>query len=330
MADKKKAVEVRHLSKSFKIKEKEKGFLGSLKSLTSKKFKIKEAVSNVSFDVYEGEMVAFLGPNGAGKSTTIKMLTGILQRDEGDIKVLGLDPSKDRKELARNIGTVFGQKEQLWMHLTPYDNFIFFGSIYDIDAKEVEKTIEEFDKIFDLKEILNTPVRNLSLGQRIKCEIVASLIHKPKILFLDEPTIGLDPVVKEKIRFLIKKMNRELGLTIFLTSHDIEDIEKLCKRIIIINSGKLVTDESMKSIREKYFVKKIVKLKLKDKINTKPGKGFTILKDYGDYFKFEVDTRVTQVTDIFHFVPENLVLDISVNDVSLESVIKDIYEAPEE
>lgn len=330
MAEKIKAVEVRSLSKTFKIKEKEKGFLGSLKSLTSTKYKIKQAVNDVSFDVYEGEMVAFLGPNGAGKSTTIKMLTGILQPDDGEINVLGLDPTKDRVKLAKSIGTVFGQKEQLWMHLTPMDNFIFFGSIYDIDAKEVEKTVSEFDKIFDLKEILNTPVRNLSLGQRIKCEIVASLIHKPKILFLDEPTIGLDPVVKEKIRMLIKKMNRELGLTTFLTSHDIEDIEKLCKRIIIINNGRIVTDESMKSIREKYFVKKIVRLKLKDKINSKPEKGFTILKDQGDYFKLEVDTRIAQVTDIFHFVPEKLVLDISVNDVSLESVIKDIYETPED
>lgn len=330
MAERKKAVEVKNLFKSFKIKEKEKGFIGSLKSLTSTKYKIKQAVNDVSFDVYEGEMVAFLGPNGAGKSTTIKMLTGILQRDGGEISVLGFDPSKDRLKLAREIGTVFGQKEQLWMHLTPYDNFIFFGSIYDIDAREVEKTIEEFDKIFDLHEILNTPVRNLSLGQRIKCEIVASLIHKPKILFLDEPTIGLDPVVKEKIRQLIKKMNKELGLTIFLTSHDIEDIEKLCKRIIIINNGRLVTDESLRSIREKYFVKKIVRIKLKDKVGVKLEKGITILKDYGDYFKFEVDTRIAQVTDIFHFVPESLVLDISVNDVSLESVIKEIYETPED
>ena len=180
-----KAIEVKKLSKTFKVKLKEKGFKGSLKSIFKPKYKTVKAVNNVSFEVERGEVIAFIGPNGAGKSTTIKMLTGILYPDSGSISVLGIDPTKKRKKLAYNIGTVFGQKEQLWTHLTPYDNFKFFGAIYDIPEPVAEKRIEELKDMFELEEFINTPVRNLSLGQRIRCEIVASLIHKPKIFFLD-------------------------------------------------------------------------------------------------------------------------------------------------
>ena len=228
-------IQVNNLSKDFKVKVKEKGLKGSLKSLVKPKYKIIKAVKNISFSVEKGEMIAFIGSNGAGKSTSIKMMTGILYPDKGDIDILGFNPVKDRKKLAYEIGCVFGQKEQLWTHLTPYDNFKFFGAIYDIPEEKVEKKIKELNELFELKEFMNTPVRNLSLGQRIRCEIVASLIHEPKILFLDEPTIGLDPVVKENIRTLIKRMNKEYKTTIFLTSHDLGDIEKLCKRIIIID-----------------------------------------------------------------------------------------------
>ena len=238
-------IEVKNLKKTFNIKLKEKGLKGSLKSIVKPKYKKVNAVNNVSFKVEKGEIIAFIGPNGAGKSTTIKMLTGILYPDKGDIKVLDLDPRKQRKKLAYQIGTVFGQKEQLWMHLTPYDNFRFFGAIYDIPEKIVEKKIKNLIELFELENIINTPVRNLSLGQKIRCEIVASLIHEPKILFLDEPTIGLDPVVKENIRTLIKRMNKEFKTTIFLTSHDIGDIEKLCKRVIIVNNGEIVLDDNM-------------------------------------------------------------------------------------
>lgn len=246
-----KIIEVKNLKKQFKIKEKEKGLKGSLKSIIKPKYKIIDAVDDITFDVEKGEMLAFIGPNGAGKSTTIKMLTGILYPTFGSISVMGLDPSKERKKLAYKIGTVFGQKEQLWTHLTPYDNFKFFGAIYDLKDDEIEKRIDDLKQTFDLAEFINTPVRNLSLGQRIRCEIVAALIHNPDILFLDEPTIGLDPVVKQNIRKLIKKMNKELGTTIFLTSHDIGDIEKLCKRVIIINHGKIIMDDSMDNLKDK-------------------------------------------------------------------------------
>jgi len=242
-------IEVKNLNKRFTVKQKEKGIKGSIKSIIKPKYKKIKAVNNISFTVEKGEMLAFIGPNGAGKSTTIKMLTGILYPTSGEIMVNGINPAKQRKKLAYKIGTVFGQKEQLWTHLTPYDNFKFFGAIYDIPNDEIEDRIEELSNTFELQEFINTPVRNLALGQRIRCEMVAALIHKPEILFLDEPTIGLDPVVKKNIRNLIKKMNKELGTTIFLTSHDVGDIEKLCKRVIIINKGKIIMDDTMQNLK---------------------------------------------------------------------------------
>ncbi len=252
-------VKVKDLSKTFRVRQKEKGMKGSIKAVFHPKMTEIRAVDRVSFTVDEGEMLAFIGPNGAGKSTTIKMLTGILYPDGGSIDVLGMDPTKKRKQLAYVIGTVFGQKEQLWTHLTPYDNFRFFGAIYDIRDRDTEARIKELSDVFDLGGFINTPVRNLSLGQRIRCEIVAAFIHKPQILFLDEPTIGLDPVVKENIRSLIRQMNREMHTTIFLTSHDTLDIEKLCRRIIIVNSGQIVLDDSMDHLKCQYLSRRAEK-----------------------------------------------------------------------
>ncbi|MDE5938117.1 MAG: ATP-binding cassette domain-containing protein [Lachnospiraceae bacterium] len=246
------AITVENLSKTFRVKRKEKGMRGSIKAILHPQTEEIRAVNGVSFSVDEGEMLAFIGPNGAGKSTTIKMLTGILYPDGGRVEVLGIDPMKKRKQLAYRIGTVFGQKEQLWTHLTPYDNFRFFGAIYDLSERETEERIAELSERFELNAFIDTPVRNLSLGQRIRCEIVASLIHKPKVLFLDEPTIGLDPVVKENVRELIKQMNREEHTTIFLTSHDVGDIEKLCRRIIIVNDGQIVLDDSVERLKSHY------------------------------------------------------------------------------
>ena len=318
-------IQVNNLSKDFKVKVKEKGLKGSLKSLVKPKYKIIKAVKNISFSIEKGEMIAFIGPNGAGKSTSIKMMTGILYPDKGDINILGYNPVKDRKKLAYEIGCVFGQKEQLWTHLTPYDNFKFFGAIYDIPEEKVEKKIKELNELFELKEFMNTPVRNLSLGQRIRCEIVASLIHEPKILFLDEPTIGLDPVVKENIRTLIKRMNKEYKTTVVLTSHDVSDIEKLCKRVIIINNGGIVLDDSMENLKYHYLNKKIVEAKMKEQVNLDDEEGITILKDKGYNLKIEVDTKKKSVSDALKLLNPDNIVDINISNVPLENIISEIY-----
>ena len=322
-------IEVKGLKKKFKIKEKEKGIKGSLKSIIKPQFKEIDAVDNINFTVEKGEILAFIGPNGAGKSTTIKMLTGILYPTEGEIKVLNLNPSEQRKKLSYKIGTVFGQKEQLWMHLTPYDNFKFFGAIYDIPEKEIEERIKELTQTFELESFINTPVRNLSLGQRIRCEIVAALIHKPEILFLDEPTIGLDPVVKENVRKLIKKMNKEFNTTIFLTSHDIGDIEKLCKRVIIVNHGKIIMDDTMYNLKYNYLNKKIIELKTKTKIEFEETDGITILKKNGNNLKLEIDSKKRTIADIIKRLDADEILDINISNIPLEDIITHIYKGGE-
>lgn len=318
-------IEVKNLSKTFKVKKKEKGMKGSLKAILNPKYETVKAVDDISFNVAEGEMIAFIGPNGAGKSTTIKMLTGILFPDSGKISVLDLDPKKNRKKLAYKIGTVFGQKEQLWMHLTPYDNFKFFAAIYDIPEKKADEKINQLKTLFELDKFINTPVRNLSLGQRIRCEIVAALIHEPKILFLDEPTIGLDPVVKESIRKLIKKMNKEYNTTVFLTSHDVLDIEKLCKRVVIVNNGKIVLDDSMTNLKYHYLNKKIVEVKSKKKIDFSGEEGITVLKENKENLKLEIDTREKNLADVLKQIDPDNIIDINISNTPLEEVIRDIY-----
>lgn len=318
-------IEIKHLSKTFKIKEKEKGFKGSLKSIFKPKYKIKKAVNNLSLTVKKGEVIAFIGPNGAGKSTTIKMLTGILTPTKGEAIVTGINPAKQRKKLAYKIGTVFGQKEQLWTHLTPYDNFKFFGAIYDLKDYEIERRIKELNDTLELDEFINTPVRNLSLGQRIRCEIAASLIHKPEILFLDEPTIGLDPVVKENIRVLIKRMNKEFGTTIFLTSHDVGDIEKLCKRVVIINDGKVVLDDTMQNLKYNYLNRKIIEVKMKEKVNLDDEDGITILKDKEYNLKLSIDVSKKSVADVIKLLNTDKIIDINISNEPLENIIANIY-----
>lgn len=321
------AITVNGLSKTFSVKVKEKGLMGSFRSIFHPVYQSIKAVDDISFTVEEGEMLAFIGPNGAGKSTTIKMLTGILYPDSGQARVMNIDPSRKRKQLSYQIGTVFGQKEQLWMHLTPYDNFKFFGAIYDMKDREIEERIEDLKQVFELEEFMNTPVRNLSLGQRIRCEIVASLIHKPKILFLDEPTIGLDPVVKENIRTLIKKMNKEYNTTIFLTSHDIGDIEKLCKRIIIVNHGKIVMDSSMENLKYHYLNKKIIDLKLRETTDFSDEDGIAVLKSKGNNLKLEIDTTKKDISDALKLIDADNILDINIANIPLENIITEIYKA---
>lgn len=323
-------IEVKNLSKNFKVKIKQKGFKEKIKHLFKGEYKEKKAVNNISFSIEEGEAVAFIGPNGAGKSTTIKMLTGILFPSSGEVKVLGYDPQKDRKKLTYEVGSVFGQKEQLWVHLTPYDNFKFFGAIYDIKKEELENRINELSELFQIKSFINQPVKSLSLGQRMKCEMVASLLHNPKVLLFDEPTIGLDPIAKDTLRKLIKKINKELKTTILFTSHDVGDIEEVCKRVIIINDGKIVMDDSMKNLKYHYMNKKIVQVKLKKDLKIEEREGLRVLKHKDSAYEIEVDMDKSSVEELLNLFKADDLLDISISSTPLEEIIKEIYRSDDE
>ena len=319
-----KVIEVNNLIKNFIVKNRVKKSNGKY-YLFKKSKSIKTAVDNISFSIDEGESIAFIGPNGAGKSTTIKMLTGILFPTSGSIKILDFNPTKERIKLSYKIGTVFGQKEQLWIHLSAYENFKFFGTIYNLKKQELENRIEELSNIFEIKDYINQPVKSLSLGQRMKCEMVASLLHNPKILFFDEPTIGLDPIAKETLRNLIKKINKELNTTIFFTSHDVGDIEEVCNRVIIINNGKIVLDDSMKNLKYHYLNKKIVDVNLKNNIELPIKEGIKVLKNKNTFLKIEVDMTKTTIEELLSLFDANDIQDISISSIPLEEIIKNIY-----
>ncbi|MBP3344651.1 MAG: ATP-binding cassette domain-containing protein [Clostridia bacterium] len=324
-----KVIEVNNLRKEFTTKKRALKENGK-KSLFKRKRVVKKAVDGISFAVEEGEALAFIGPNGAGKSTTIKMLTGILYPTDGDIKVLSHNPSKERIKLSYKIGSVFGQKEQLWIHLSAMENFKFFGSIYDIKKEELEKRIDELATLFDIKEYINQPVKSLSLGQRMKCEMVASLLHNPKMLFFDEPTIGLDPIAKETLRKLIKKINKELKTTILFTSHDVGDIEEVCKRVIIINDGKIVLDDSMKNLKYHYLNKKIVEVNLKNNVKIPEKDGIKIIKAKDTLYKIEVDMNKTTMDELMGLFKAEDLQDITISSEPLEEIIKNIYRGKDE
>ncbi|MFA6089021.1 MAG: ATP-binding cassette domain-containing protein [Candidatus Woesearchaeota archaeon] len=319
-------ISVVNLSKIFKVKTKEEGVFGSIKSVFSPKYKNIDAVKNISFSVKEGELVAFIGPNGAGKSTTLKMLSGILFNDGGFVRILGLDPQKDRQKMCYSVGTVFGQKPQLWFHLPAIDSFNLFAKIYDLDPNEYKKRLNYLIDSFEIKEFLNQPVRKLSLGQRMRCEIVLSLLHKPRILFLDEPTIGLDIVVKKSMRELIKKINREEKVTVILTSHDMQDVESICDRAIIINKGVIVYDGFFDSLKKKYLSKKVVHVLSESKLKFIKTEGVKIVSQIDFEIKFEIDTKKASLQKVIDSVmKKNVIEDITIEEAPIEDVIERIY-----
>ncbi|MGJ4753925.1 ABC transporter ATP-binding protein [Leptospira kmetyi] len=242
-------ISVEHLQKSFQISKRNPGLLGAIGSLFYSKKETIRAVDDISFTIQPGEFVGYIGPNGAGKSTTIKLLTGVLTPDQGNISIFGLDPWKDRRENSKRIGVVFGQKTQLWWDLPVGESFDLLKSVYKIETKDYKKRMEMFQDLLGLNEFFRQQVRKLSLGQRMKAEIAASLLHFPKVLFLDEPTIGLDVLVKERVREFIRTINREEKVTILLTTHDVQDIESLAKRIVLIDHGKIRFDGDLNSFR---------------------------------------------------------------------------------
>jgi ABC-2 type transport system ATP-binding protein len=319
-------IKVDNLCKTFKVKTKEAGMKGSIKSVFSPSYKEIEAVNNISLQVEKGEILAFIGPNGAGKSTTIKMLTGILYPSSGSIEVLGMNPASERKQLSFKIGTVFGQKSQLWFHLPPLDSFNLLGNIYEMDKGKLKKRIEFLKETFEIGDLMDIPVRKLSLGQRIRCEIAASILHEPEIIFLDEPTIGLDVVVKQKIRELILQLNKEEKTTIFLTSHDAGDIEQLCKRAIIINHGQVVLNESIKRLKYDYLNKKIIQIKYNQQINL-DNCNLNVIKNKGDAIKVQVDTSKQDIEEVLtELIKYGKVNDITISEPPLEEIISYIYQ----
>jgi ABC-2 type transport system ATP-binding protein len=323
---KNKIISIENLNKTFKIKIKEEGLLGSFKSIIKPKYKNIKAVNDISFSLNKGEIVGFIGPNGAGKSTTLKILSGILYPDSGNITILGKDPIKDRKEISYKIGTIFGQKPQLWFHLPAIDSFNLFSRIFDLNQKEYRKRIDYLIDRFEIKDIVNQPVRKLSLGQRMRCEFVLSLIHKPEILFLDEPTIGLDIVIKRNIRELIQKINREENISVILTSHDMGDVESVCERAIIINHGKIIYDDKLKNIKNKFLNKKIISFTSENPINFSLKDDIKIIKKEKYELKIEIKLGKISIKDVIDkIIKENEITDILIEELPIEDIIEDIF-----
>ena len=245
-------IQVEHIRKTYKVSRRNAGFTSALKSLFHKEYELIHALDDVSFTISEGEMVGYIGPNGAGKSSTIKILSGILTPEEGTCRINGLIPWKNRIQHVKNIGVVFGQRTQLWWDVPVLDSFELLKEIYRIDTFIYRGNLEQLSHMLNLSELLKTPVRQLSLGQRMRCEIAASLLHDPKILFLDEPTIGLDAVSKLAVRDFILQLNREKNTTVILTTHDMQDIEALTNRVILIGKGKVLLDGTIDDIRKDF------------------------------------------------------------------------------
>jgi ABC-2 type transport system ATP-binding protein len=322
------AIQVQQLTKTFVAREKQAGLQGSIRALFRPIYRETQAVKGISFGVEEGERVAFIGPNGAGKSTTIKMLVGILYPTSGQAEVLGKTPWRERGRLAYQIGAVFGQKSQLWYHLPPQDSFDLLARIYELEAAAYRRRLSYLVELFEIGDYLQAPVRKLSLGERMRCEIAASLLHRPRILFLDEPTIGLDVVVKQRIRDLILELNQQEMCTIFLTSHDAGDVEVLCKRAMVINHGEVIYDGRVSTLKRDYIHTKTVSLKLGEPWQGFDGPGVQVLKHKGYGVKLEVDTNLAPIEAVVgQLLARYTIADINVDNPPMEEIIARIYGA---
>jgi len=319
------AIEVAHLSRQFTTHIKQPGMRGALKGLFKREYKTKTAVDDVSFNVEKGEFVGFLGPNGAGKTTTLKILSGVLHPTSGYVRVLGYQPWKRQPEFQRRFSLVLGQKNQLWWDLPALDSFLLNRDIYQIPHTQFDEKIEELTTLLDLKEILKVPVRRLSLGERMKCEIAASLLHSPEVLFLDEPTIGLDVISQVRIREFLRDYNERTDITVLLTSHYMGDIEALCKRVVVIDHGRAVFDGALAELSQRFANKRRVKLLLNQSVDNR------VLEGFGDDVAIEglsvslsiprdeVPVRVGQLLKTLD------VADLSVEEIEIESVIREMF-----
>ncbi|MCQ2016464.1 ATP-binding cassette domain-containing protein [Clostridium butyricum] len=328
-------IKVCNLTKEFKTNKKYPGFKGAIKSLFSTEYTVTSAVDNMNFEIEEGEVVGYIGSNGAGKSTTIKMMTGILTPTSGKVEVNGIIPYENRTENAMNIGVVFGQRTQLWWDLPLSETFSLLRDIYSVSSEDFKERMKFFNEVLEIDEFMLRPVRTLSLGQRMRADLAASLIHNPKILYLDEPTIGLDVVVKEKVRNAIKQINKKYNTTVILTTHDLEDIEELCDRIIIIDKGVKIYDGSLSEIKDKYGYMTnvsilIKKNELEDKININSyfnldNNDLNLSDEDGKINITFNKNKISQMEIIQYFMENYILQDFSVKETSIDDIIKKIY-----
>ncbi|MBQ3297956.1 MAG: ATP-binding cassette domain-containing protein [Bacilli bacterium] len=319
-------IEVRQISKTFRVAKKKSGLKEAFRSFVKREYLNIKAVDDISFSIEKGEIVGYIGPNGAGKSTTIKILSGILNPDSGSCKIAGMTPWKERVKYVKKIGVVFGQKSQLWWDIPAEDTFDLLRDIYEISEEEYLTTKKDLIEKLNLQDIINIPVRQLSLGQRMRCEIAASLLHNPEILFLDEPTIGLDAVSKQLVRDFIKKLNKEKHTTIILTTHDMSDITTLAKRIILIGKGKVLYDGSLKKLKDKYETETYISVKTKDTLNFKK-KGIISKRKNKDGYELVINNKLISISELLTFLSHKISIeDIEIEQEPIDKMIVRLYE----
>jgi len=322
------AIEVKDLRKEFKVSSSGKGFLGKLQALFHRRHKVITAVNDIDFKISRGEFVGYVGENGAGKSTTIKMLTGILVPTSGTAEVNGIVPYKDRKKNAAKIGVVFGQRTQLWWDLPVRESFDLLRVIFRVSGSDFGRQMAKLEKALGLRPLLEMPVRKLSLGQRMRCDIAASLIHNPPVLFLDEPTIGLDVLAKQSVRNFLSEINRTEGTTIILTTHDMNDIEQLCKRLIILEEGKIIFDGETEFLKQKFVHEKVIEVEFYEDDCVMQGiPGVTVVREQGCKKWLTFDSDSSGIGEVIGTIASHYkIKDISVKEPSVESIIRNIYD----
>jgi viologen exporter family transport system ATP-binding protein len=320
-------IRVEHLTKIYQRVKRKEGVLGGLRTLFSTEYETTRAVDDISFQVDEGELVGYIGPNGAGKSTSIKMLCGILVPTSGKIEVNGLVPHKERMVNARQIGAVFGQKTQLWWDVPVIESLRLFRDMYKVSEAQFQRNMKLFDELLDLHEFKNTPVRQLSLGQRLRADMAGALLHNPRLLFLDEPMIGVDVVVKERLRTFIREINRDQKVTILLTTHDMTDIEKVCSRIMIIDHGHIVYDGNIEKMRSQYGTQRTLVVEFEEEVPEFSVPHATHTKSEGRKKWFAFNRFETNPSTLIAYVSTQFpILDLAVEEPEIESIVRTIYQ----
>ena len=329
-----KIIELKNVTKEFKVLNRHEGLKGSIKDLFSRDYKIVRAVDNINLDVVQGEIVGFLGPNGAGKSTTIKMMTGVLEPSSGELIINNRVPYKDRTKNSQEIGVVFGQRSQLWWALPLVESFKLLKDIYQISDKDYNDMLELYASMVDLESLLHKPVRQMSLGQRTLSDILAAFLHNPKVVFLDEPTIGLDVAMKSKIREMILGLNKKKNTTVILTTHDMGDVDALCERIVIIDKGKMLYDNDIEHLKKYFGAYRTLKIRLKEDIeevvkqlNTELASYEVSISNDDTWISILVNEEKVRVMKVLEMIQESHnVRDMQLEEISTEEVIKKIYE----